>query len=50
MKGPKNCGCAGLSEFSLEEFTIVGNVKCKKLDPPKIIPQWPGKTLISFEM
>ena len=38
MKGPTNCGCAGLSEFSLEEFTIVGNVQCKKLDPPKIVP------------
>ena len=28
----KNCGCAVLSEFSLEEHVIVGNVQCKKLD------------------
>ena len=33
-EGPKNCGCAVLSEFSLEEYVIVGNVQCKKLDPP----------------
>ena len=33
-KGPKNCGCAVLSEFSLEELAIVGNVQSDKLDPP----------------
>ena len=27
IKGPKNCGCAVLSEFSLEELAIVGNVQ-----------------------
>ena len=35
-EGPKNCGCAVLSEFSLEELAIVGNVQCEKLDPPHL--------------
>ena len=33
-KDPKNCGCAVLSEFSLEELAIVEKVQCEKLGPP----------------
>ena len=45
-KGPKNCDCAVLSEFSLEELAIVGNVPCEKLDPlhPKV---WSNASLFT---